>query len=394
MRDAQNRDTARLIYEFSNGQRFLKRKNVFAFRADGTRDSTSTLSYYTAPPHDLFITVSRKYNEDDQEIGLTRYFFSPNDGLYKLRDYRTHVWQDSFLVYSDEYRDFAGQLDSLIQTQEVRYSYLPGNTSFATKVQSTRLHPDSSLALSDSTFRTFDAQNRRSSVAFFRWEANMWDPIYTDSLTYPSPESAISFLSRYQSGVLTPSSKTVSLFTGDTFLRTIESWDTTCQCYWRSFVDSLVFGPSNRWESRLTLDMETPTDTSSLFTYQYSYYGVHRFLRYSRSEFTFFGASPFQSITSSTYSLTDSILSNTPDPIAFEVEIYPNPSTGMINLRYPVGESGRLRILRSDGRIVRQESVSGIGRWQGDLSDLPAGLYFIQLQLGEQQVSKALLLQR
>jgi len=68
--------------------------------------------------------------------------------------------------------------------------------------------------------------------------------------------------------------------------------------------------------------------------------------------------------------------------------VYPNPTTGLLNVDFEAVENGmlQLRVLDLAGRVVTSqviETVSGMNSLNVDLSGNPAGVYMLQLQQGE-----------
>lgn len=74
----------------------------------------------------------------------------------------------------------------------------------------------------------------------------------------------------------------------------------------------------------------------------------------------------------------------------FRVRVAPNPATGPVNISYQLPEAARISLLLSDGKGRRIRSLysgyepGGEYRKSFDL-DLPAGLYFLQIQTNRQQ---------
>jgi hypothetical protein len=70
----------------------------------------------------------------------------------------------------------------------------------------------------------------------------------------------------------------------------------------------------------------------------------------------------------------------------FNMGVYPNPATDVLNVNYTLPEESQLvlNIFAMDGSLVRSEDKGtvqqGSGRIQTDISDLAAGVYFVQLQ--------------
>ncbi len=61
-------------------------------------------------------------------------------------------------------------------------------------------------------------------------------------------------------------------------------------------------------------------------------------------------------------------------------EVYPNPSTGVFNISGTETEIGSIRILRIDGSLVGIENPGNVKHYTLNLSDQPAGIYFLEVQ--------------
>jgi PKD repeat protein len=75
-----------------------------------------------------------------------------------------------------------------------------------------------------------------------------------------------------------------------------------------------------------------------------------------------------------------------------DLTLYPNPTTGLVWVKAPwlTGDNLKLTVLGTDGRVVRELSVSpteGI-----DLTDLPQGLYLLRVVQGQHAATRSLLL--
>ena len=70
------------------------------------------------------------------------------------------------------------------------------------------------------------------------------------------------------------------------------------------------------------------------------------------------------------------------------IELYPNPTTGILNIRGLNTENSRIKILDSIGKIVDQPKSED---HQIDLSNLANGLYFIVIETDKLQISKRII---
>jgi hypothetical protein len=62
-----------------------------------------------------------------------------------------------------------------------------------------------------------------------------------------------------------------------------------------------------------------------------------------------------------------------------DVEIYPNPTTGLVTIAQPTADAAVVRVTKVLGGIVLQQNMSS-ARLQLNLSELPKGTYMISIQ--------------
>jgi hypothetical protein len=77
---------------------------------------------------------------------------------------------------------------------------------------------------------------------------------------------------------------------------------------------------------------------------------------------------------------------------AFEVKMYPNPTSGLVNLELVEG-ADFMQIISVNGQIVINENNLSSGINAFDLSALPKGVYMVQIVKGEQVVTKRIIVQ-
>ena len=76
-------------------------------------------------------------------------------------------------------------------------------------------------------------------------------------------------------------------------------------------------------------------------------------------------------------------LSGSEDPaVQVSIRIYPNPASDQLFIKWK-GETGQYRLLHLNGQAVRSGSLSDSPLIRMDISDLPEGLYLLDLQTGE-----------
>lgn len=83
-----------------------------------------------------------------------------------------------------------------------------------------------------------------------------------------------------------------------------------------------------------------------------------------------------------------------------ELEIYPNPSSGLLKIKYTLKNEGDAEIIIYDVIGVRKKStmlqncLSGTYQKRIDLGDIPSGIYFLVLKQNNEKVYKKFLLIR
>ena len=85
--------------------------------------------------------------------------------------------------------------------------------------------------------------------------------------------------------------------------------------------------------------------------------------------------------------------------IESSVQVYPNPTNGQINIAYSLSKNQKVfgRLYNSQGQLVQllfaENNAAGTQNKQFDVSALAAGLYVLQLDAGQQTVSKNIQIQ-
>jgi hypothetical protein len=88
--------------------------------------------------------------------------------------------------------------------------------------------------------------------------------------------------------------------------------------------------------------------------------------------------------------LNSNINTTTIETVAWEVELYPNPASRVINLQLNTPEAlhGQVSILALTGQVVQQQvldQAAGNSQLQLSIEELPAGVYFVRLATETQQ---------
>jgi hypothetical protein len=74
-----------------------------------------------------------------------------------------------------------------------------------------------------------------------------------------------------------------------------------------------------------------------------------------------------------------------------QISIYPNPATGTLNISLPENQKSQIQIFNAMGMLLKEIELSlpiTIRTTQINISDLPDGLYFIQLKNNSQKTQK------
>src|SRR5690606_29923150 len=78
-----------------------------------------------------------------------------------------------------------------------------------------------------------------------------------------------------------------------------------------------------------------------------------------------------------------------------EISIFPNPTSGAIEIRYDGMNAERISIADASGRLVLAKDIRGDrGRTQLDLSGLSEGVYMLTLEAAEGRIVRRLIVQR
>jgi hypothetical protein len=70
---------------------------------------------------------------------------------------------------------------------------------------------------------------------------------------------------------------------------------------------------------------------------------------------------------------------------ALDFALYPNPTTDHVHVTVQAGKAHTVQLLDLEGRILRSDALPGRSDWEWDISDLAAGVYFVQVMDGSGQ---------
>ncbi|MEO5584580.1 MAG: T9SS type A sorting domain-containing protein [Flavobacteriales bacterium] len=81
------------------------------------------------------------------------------------------------------------------------------------------------------------------------------------------------------------------------------------------------------------------------------------------------------------------------------LNVYPNPSTGLVNLEYSLDQGATVKVLISDvvGKVVMERTIrpaSGFQRETLDLNDLSNGIYVLKVDAGNHQATRTITLSK
>jgi len=80
--------------------------------------------------------------------------------------------------------------------------------------------------------------------------------------------------------------------------------------------------------------------------------------------------------------------------LGVSVSIYPNPSSGLAYLEIETEEnkSYKVKVVNLIGQEIIAQEVESNQKFQMDLRSVPAGVYFVQIERGEEKVTKRLII--
>ena len=391
-RDANDRDTFQVQYRFHSGIAYLASEIRSSYHPNGEPDSVIRVSYGSSPP---FHPTLRRVEYFDSNGRIDSFFnYTWNNNNYKLVEYRLMKYQDS--VQSDlwVYRDFGQLVTPILANHYFHFIDTDGVQKYYT--HTARSHPDSSLSPSDSIHYFYDQQERLILSKTYRWTQSdqSWRLTSYDTTEFFSGvDDHLRTRFVLDDSVLVPYSRFREINTDSLYTRTTENWDKSCQCWWTSFKTHAFFDEWGRVTQNVSWNMSSPADTSYYNSTRNYFYGNHPFLRY-RAHMTEYPQTGIKNKDTELYALGDSVLSSTADPIDFALILYPNPTSGTVNVYYPSGQHGYIRIFQADGRLLFEKSLSGNGFWQANLSHLPDGQYFAEVRMGEKRGIRRFVLMR
>ncbi len=72
------------------------------------------------------------------------------------------------------------------------------------------------------------------------------------------------------------------------------------------------------------------------------------------------------------------------------IQISPNPTSGLLSIQHRSSKELKLRVTNVTGELIMTKQVNQ-SNFSLDISEYPSGFYFIQMQLGNQLVSRKLI---
>lgn len=83
------------------------------------------------------------------------------------------------------------------------------------------------------------------------------------------------------------------------------------------------------------------------------------------------------------------------EPSKNSFSVYPNPSSGLVQIAYELEQDGFVSILNMNGQLVKQSSLGGNAFLVKtiDLQNLPKGMYLVQITSGNESVTQQLIIE-
>lgn len=395
-RNAQRKDTLLLQYRFDTlrNTRFLSRYQEATYGTDGLLDSIWVEVYSTLSPYDLVSVRSYHYDSLEREIACYRY--APQNGVLALEVYETRTYYDSSLIAQYRYFwDFAGSEPTPILLTETANYYGPNSELEYTLIRSRSLASDPVLQ-TDSIHHFFDAQGRRIERQQYGWNTAIqsWELDIRDTLQYDIPGYDLEEIQYVDSsGFMLPASRIRQWQIDSLEVVQRAEWERSTQSWWNSRQDTAITDQYGQQKLLKRYSYHSPGQLWSFLQVRKNYAngdGVYRYEEVLLQNFQY----NIVSRRSSVYSLRTGTLSPIEPILSFMIQLYPNPTQGQVSIEYPLGQVGHVQILQANGQTVLQRALNASGRWQGDLSSLPAGLYFVRVQLDGKRLTRSLMLRK
>ena len=71
-----------------------------------------------------------------------------------------------------------------------------------------------------------------------------------------------------------------------------------------------------------------------------------------------------------------------------KIDLYPNPTSGKLTITLEVSNATSVTIRNSLGQLMLVDNQSSSGNLELDISSYPTGIYFLQLEVGGEMVTK------
>ena len=107
----------------------------------------------------------------------------------------------------------------------------------------------------------------------------------------------------------------------------------------------------------------------------------------------------FTNVDVKNFSINTSLVGISTNELEHSLNVYPNPTTGLLNLEYSLDQGARVNVVISDvvGKVVLErtlEPASGTQRQTLDLNSLSNGIYILKMGAGDHQATRTITLNK
>jgi hypothetical protein len=328
-------------------------------------------------------------------MGLMKYdngnvYQNTGSGVENIAKYvQTFDSHNNILVHTEQQYD--GSTSSFVNYVRTTYTYDAANNPL-TEINETWDVPTSAWVNSFKYINTYTAFNKLNTTIEQQWTGTSWDNYSLDTFTYNSSNNVILDLRSNWSG--SSSTWTVAYQTtftydgsGNVATQLFQSWAGSAWSnqYKTTFSNYAAPGLYQKainqiWSVGASAFINAYNDSITYSSYNQPVYLFERDWSSTTSSWvpdTFIAVHFY-------YQLYSTGIANV-NSSATAMDVYPNPTSGIINLRADVADSRNTTITVQDvaGRIVHsfdgREIKDGLNNIQLSMEQLPAGAYFVHL---------------